>query len=210
MNRVYKLIWNNARNMYIAVSEIAKSHRKETLRGGKKSAAIFLAALYLCGTGFAANTVQAESNSPVLTDEQKNEIADKVLEKLKNNENIKILKSKLGIHYFSVKSDDNTSPDGTNWNNDGAIGEKAIAIGSKVKAENRNSISIGEGITKNKGKFGIAIGATGNSGEVAPEVKNEHGIAVGSGTVADSSGIALGLKSKNTTGYAISIGRESE
>ena len=72
MNRVYKLIWNNARNMYIAVSEIAKSHRKDTLRGCKKSAVIFLAALYLCGTGFAANTVQAENNSPVLTDEQKN------------------------------------------------------------------------------------------------------------------------------------------
>ncbi|WP_276892683.1 ESPR-type extended signal peptide-containing protein, partial [Dialister micraerophilus] len=143
MNRAYKLIWNNARNMYIAVSEIAKSHRKETLRGGKKTAAIFLAALYLCGTGFAANTVQAENNSPVLTDEQKNEIADKVLEKLKNNENIKILKSQFGIHYFSVKSNDNTSPDGTNWNNDGAIGENAIAIGSKARAYGLDSNATG-------------------------------------------------------------------
>lgn len=32
MNKIYKLVWNKARNMYVAVSEITKSHRKETTR----------------------------------------------------------------------------------------------------------------------------------------------------------------------------------
>lgn len=152
MNRVYKLIWNNARNMYIAVSEIAKSHRKETLRSGKKSAAIFLAALYLCGTGFAANTVQAESNSPVLTDEQKNEIADKVLEKLNSNENLskkiqdEVFKYKNKLIFAGGVIGKQNSPSDTPMafgNGAFANGSDGISLGYQADAFSTKAVSIG-------------------------------------------------------------------
>lgn len=49
MNRIYKLVWNRARNMYMAVSETAKSHGKSgsISRAGRKTAAILLAVLAL-------------------------------------------------------------------------------------------------------------------------------------------------------------------
>jgi|GEM_PF-3019837 len=152
MNRVYKLVWNRARNMYIAVSEIAKSHRKETLRGGKKSAVIFLVALYLFGTGFVANTVQAESNSPVLTDEQKNEIADKVLEKLNSNENLsKKIKEELFkytdklVFAGGVVGKKNSPSDTAMAFGNGAFanGYDAISFGYQADAFSEKAVSIG-------------------------------------------------------------------
>lgn len=49
MNHIYKLVWNRARNMYMAVSETAKSHGKSgsISRAGRKTAAILLAVLAL-------------------------------------------------------------------------------------------------------------------------------------------------------------------
>ncbi len=152
MNRVYKLVWNRARNMYIAVSEIAKSHRKETLRGGRKSAVIFLVALYLFGTGFAANTVQAENNSPVLTDEQKNEIVDKVLEKLNNNENLskkiqdEVFKYKNKLIFAGGVIGKQNSPSDTPMafgNGAFANGSDGISLGYQADAFSTKAVSIG-------------------------------------------------------------------
>lgn len=49
MNHIYKLVWNRARNMYMAVSETAKSHGKSgsASHAGRKAAAALLAALAL-------------------------------------------------------------------------------------------------------------------------------------------------------------------
>jgi len=129
------------------------------------------------------------------------------------NQTITDLKTKINakgdpIYYFSVNSTDNSAD--SNRNNDGATGADAIAIGKKVSAAGKRSVSIGEGITKNVGKFGIAIGATGNSGEAAPAVKAEHGIAIGSATVADTQGIAIGLNAQNKAGFGTAIGAQSE
>lgn len=51
MNRIYKLVWNRARNMYMAVSETAKSHRKSgsASHAGRKAALLAAAALMASG-----------------------------------------------------------------------------------------------------------------------------------------------------------------
>lgn len=57
MNRIYKLVWNRARNMYMAVSEMAKSHGKSgsASHAGRKAAAALLAALALtAGAGMVS------------------------------------------------------------------------------------------------------------------------------------------------------------
>lgn len=51
MNRIYKLVWNRARNMYMAVSEMAKSHGKSgaASHAGRKAALLAAAALIASG-----------------------------------------------------------------------------------------------------------------------------------------------------------------
>ena len=53
------------------------------------------------------------------------------------------LKDAGGVHYFSVNSDDKKAPNGTNWNNDGAKGEKSVAIGPGSTTKFRNGLSVG-------------------------------------------------------------------
>lgn len=83
---------------------------------------------------------------------------------------------KSKIHYFSVKSDDSANPAGTNWKNDGASGENAIAIGKDAKA---------------KTKASVVVGLNASSGGAAND-----GVAVGSSaSVTGFSGVAIGRKS---------------
>lgn len=51
MNHIYKLVWNRARNMYMAVSEMAKSHGKSgsASHAGRKAALLAAAALMASG-----------------------------------------------------------------------------------------------------------------------------------------------------------------
>lgn len=64
MNRIYKVIWNNARGMYVVTSELAKNHsghKSRVSRGGKWLAALTLAiglsvALFKAGPGALAAT----------------------------------------------------------------------------------------------------------------------------------------------------------
>lgn len=66
----------------------------------------------------------------------------------KNTTDITELTTKIknagGVHYFSVKSDDKNASGGTNWDNDGATGKDAIAIGRKARAYGMDSQSMGE------------------------------------------------------------------
>ena len=66
----------------------------------------------------------------------------------KNTTDITELTTKIknagGVHYFSVNSDDKNASGGTNWDNDGATGEDAIAIGRKARAYGLDSQSMGE------------------------------------------------------------------
>lgn len=65
MNHIYKLVWNRARNMYMAVSETAKSHGKSgsISRAGRKTAAILLAVLALTAGAGTVN-LAAAANTP--------------------------------------------------------------------------------------------------------------------------------------------------
>lgn len=65
MNHIYKLVWNRARNMYMAVSETAKSHGKSgsISRTGRKTAAILLAVLALTAGAGTVNLAAATDNT---------------------------------------------------------------------------------------------------------------------------------------------------
>ena len=74
------------------------------------------------------------------------------------------------IHYFSVDSKEPADPAGTNWNNDGAKGTGAVAIGSFANAVSRTGLAT----------------AVGSRTAAAGQGANAYGggIAAGEGTVA--------------------------
>ncbi|MDY6086525.1 MAG: hypothetical protein SPI01_00825, partial [Succiniclasticum sp.] len=98
------------------------------------------------------------------------------------------------VHYFSVKADDSAAPADTNWNNDGATGAKAIAIGRGAKANGNHS---------------IALGSDGAEFS-APKTTGAAAIAIGSGAEAGVQDISIGLGAKAKGGFGVAIGRESE
>lgn len=71
MNRIYKVIWNKTRGMYMVVSELAKGQSKDGRRavGRKKVAqtaaalAVFFSIVSMGGTIFAADTTKVESST---------------------------------------------------------------------------------------------------------------------------------------------------
>ncbi|MBS5917858.1 MAG: YadA-like family protein [Negativicoccus succinicivorans] len=125
MNKIYKLVWNRVTNSWVAASEVAKSHGKSSRARGRVTLVAAVLGV-LMATALPAFGVYAAS----LTAEQK-VIYDAVLAQLENN----------GIHYVSVKG---TSTDsGSNYKNDGAKGNGAVAIGEKAMASKGGTVSIG-------------------------------------------------------------------
>ena len=67
MNKIYKVVWNKARNCYVVASEFAKNHQTGSSRIKAASVAAVMAATMLTiGTGviYAANVEHTEVKSP--------------------------------------------------------------------------------------------------------------------------------------------------
>ena len=122
------------------------------------------------------------------------------------------------IHYFSVKSDDSKNPADTNWNNDGATGKNAIAIGKDAKAERESSVVIGlkasSGVAANDG---VAVGSSASVTGFGGVAIGRESSAEGQETVASGTGakgvihrtVAIGGYA-NADGFgAVAIGRDS-
>ena len=110
---------------------------------------------------------------------------------------------KSKIHYFSVKSDDSANPDGTNWKNDGATGENAIAIGQKAGATGTSDIAIGTE-AKATGGWGVAIGQ-------AAKAQASTAVAMAYGAEAKgNNSLAIGILSEARTDDSTAYGREAK
>ena len=139
MNKVFKIIWNKSKCCFSVVSEIAKNHKKAKAVS-KKTLVLFVSAFLVGSMGIA----HAEDPAASLTTEQK-AVYDAVVKAMENKT----------VHYVSVKG---TSKDNdTNYNNDGAKGNGAIAIGEKAKSTDSSDIAIGSG-ANSAGGWGMAIG----------------------------------------------------
>ncbi|RMH91126.1 hypothetical protein EBB59_08265 [Lysobacter pythonis] len=97
------------------------------------------------------------------------------------------------MHYYSVRS--SVTGVGSNYDNDGASGVDAIAVGSSAGSSGARSISMGYGASAG-GEKSIAIGARDNSG-INAKAEAGNSIALGSGANASASaagGIAIGSR----------------
>ena len=133
---------------------------------------------------------------------------------------LKALNTKVdngAIHYFSVKSDDSKKPAGTNWNNDGATGKDAVAIGKKAVASGQSAFATGWK-SKAAGYSDIAIGreaeATGGWGvAIGQSAKAQASTAVAMAFAAEAKGansLAIGVQSEAKTNDSTAYGREAK
>lgn len=116
------------------------------------------------------------------------------------------------VHYYSVKTDDKSTP-ANNYDNDGAVGTNSMAMGVIAKATQERSVAVGNNVTA-ESEGSIAIGAgyktTGADGketmnETKAEVGYHYNTAIGAGAQsAGDNSLAIGsraaTKQKNGTG----------
>ena len=216
MNRIYKVIYNKARQCYIVVSELAKSNHKSSQQGADHTntpalariiAVALAAGALIWGSvpeiSWAADTGQADTGQNAATIQG-------------------------GIHYFSV------NPEGgnrnKNYNNDGAAGDNSLAVGAGAHADGtmgatalgndavadgERALAVGNG-SKATGLDAIAIG-TGSQGEAdgknaiaignQSHAKGMYTTTVGGFSEATAEGaVALGQQAKSKGAYSTSIG----
>ena len=120
---------------------------------------------------------------------------------------------KSGVHYFSVNANESAKPEGTNWNNDGAKGADAIAVGPHALAQGNYSTVVGpyaQAVAKESSVFGVGANASGVAATAAGAKAKAMGIAstaTGSNAVANGkTASAFGSAAKATWTAATAVG----
>ena len=188
MNRVYKVIWNKGKNCYSVVSEIAKNHGKSSSCRKKAVTAVMILSLLSAGGLTYAQAYAEDPATPVDPDSWR-------------------------THYFSVHANDSANPAGTNWNNDGAKGVAAIAVGPYAGAQGDYGTAVGpyahaDGVQASA--FGVAAKATGAAATAAGTNAVAGGASAAAfGSLAKAEGTAssaFGLLAQAKSNESVAVG----
>lgn len=120
-------------------------------------------------------------------------------------------------HYFSVNSNDSAEPADTNWNNDGAKGTAAIAVGPRAGAQGDYGTAVGpyaQAGGAQSSAFGVAAKATGAAATAAGTNAVASGAsAVAFGSLAKAEGTAssaFGLLAQAKSNESVAVGAFAE
>lgn len=161
MNKIYKVVWNKAKNCYVVASEFAKNHQTGSSRIKAASVAAVMAATMLTiGTGVIYAADKSDDVAVVYQDNDKNKSLHSTNAGTVGSSSIALGKeATTGMK--SVALGDQTKAKGESST---AIGVKAeataldsIAIGGETKATGGDSIAIGNDTTANS-QYSVAIG----------------------------------------------------
>lgn len=199
MNKVYQVIWSGARGCRVVVSELVKRNGRNCGSCGVSLRSLLCAATV---AGAALALALPAGAVPAAADGKQKEVV--------------LAASDGSVHYFSVKADDSASPDGTNWNNDGATGDSAVAIGRKGHAIGDFSVALGHD-SHAAGKGGISIGRMSDSEDYRYQgALGNDSIAIGTDAIAGvkdhpevSASVALGIRAVSDQTDAVAIGSYS-
>ena len=198
MNKIFRVVWSQATQSWVVVSELTKAHKKQSSSNAQKSAVNFsgnfikssaIALALLSGhSAYAAETaanglIQINSTKGTATATGSDSIAIGKDSKAMGNNN------SLAIGYRAQAT-----------GNDGAL-----AIGGDSKASGKSNIALGYQAQADK-DFAVAIGR----GASAQQYNNA--VAIGANAQANgATSLALGMKSKATghDSYAIGYGSDA-
>ena len=221
MNRIYKVIWSKARNCYVVVSEIAKTHSKGgTGVSGVVRKAVTAALLTAAVTAMLLTPVGLAWAEEV--DISSNDDGSATAVYQNNNKSIKIGDSSIsatGATSIAIGTGDTS-----------ASGEKGVAIGNGAHADTLRATAVGDGAAANNqdgsaygsgatstGKESTAIGHDAKASETsaaaignAAEASGADSFAAGyDATAAGGSSVAVGEQAKGLAGAATAVGSDS-
>ena len=213
MNKVFKVIWSEARNAYVVVSEIAKNHGSKSCSTKKLLAMLIATGVMTCASVapvMAANPAPNDTQIAVGKDAKANggnsvAIGNGAEAKAANGIAIGH-KSLSGDRGWGVAIGGNTQ----------AIGTYSVALGQTAKALEYEGIAIGHN-SLSEGSGAIAIGKSTNAKGAASlafgndaKALNEASIAFGQGSNSSGNGsIAVGRSSEAKGANSIAIGNQA-
>ena len=209
MNKVFRVIWSQATQSWVAVSELTKAHKKQSSSNKQKSAdgfsgkvikysAIALAllsghsayaAVNVTGTGHDTSvawgdTSNASGNNAVAVGRKAQATGD----------------SAIAVGLDSKASGASAEAIGVAAN---ATGDRSVAIGNQGKAEGTEAVAIGKGANASKASA-VALGQGAQATGVRASAIGQNSKATQDDT------IALGTNSKSTNTYTVALGRNTE
>ena len=213
MNKVFKVIWSEARNAYVVVSEIAKNHGSKSCSTKKLLTMLLATGVMTCASVapvMAANPAPNDTQIAVGKDAKANG-GDSVA--IGNGAEAKAANG-IAIGYKSLSGD-------RGWGvaiggNTQAIGTYSVALGQTAKALEYEGIAIGH-TSLSEGSGAIAIGKSTNAKGAASlafgndaKALNEASIAFGQGSNSSGNGsIAVGWSSEAHGANSIAIGNQA-
>ena len=220
MNKVFKVIWSDARSAYVVVSEIAKNHGSKSCSTKKLLAMLIAAGVMTCASVAPAMAAPTVDDSAKVNVGKKAEVAVADNAKVNVDEKIAIGIGANAKGAYSVAIGNNAVVTGlggvaVGHNSEGA--ENSVALGSNVKAAGFNSVGIGNS-AKTSDLHSIAIGYNSESSKasaiaIGNEAKatNQNSFAFGQkANASGESSVAFGNGSKATHLIAIAIGSGAE
>ena len=239
MNQIFKVIWSRVKHCYVVVSEIARSTSKTKsihLGAGKASAiaavmmllsgsasAYYYNSSYLWGIGSDGKELWRITNQDHTGDPNGYIFvwngSDYYPGLTWNGSRfvpIKVGFANGGVHFYSVNTATvNSTASGSNYNNEGATGNMAIAAGVGASAKGNHSVDIGTSASvAARSGYAVAIGwhasATGGAPQGAYGDYASYSVAIGEGATANGdSANALGESATAAADYAMALGKES-
>lgn len=207
MNKIFRVIYSQATQSWVAVSELTKAHKKQSSSNAQKNAvnisgSIFKSSVIALGllaganTAYAVNTAGTGGGGAVAWGPNSGAASETSVAignnaKANNPDGISIganaVNSRMGA--------DGAIAIGKNAKNDK---KESIAIGVSAKNVSDNSIAIGNQAETQNGAEAIAIGSKA--------VAKPQSVALGVQAAASSKGMAIGYTAKATAEYAIAQG----
>ena len=211
MNKVFRVIWSQATQSWVAVSELTKAHKKQSSSNKQKSADGFsrkvikysaIALSLLSGHSVyaapAGNTAGEGQNTSVAWGDTSNASGNNAVAVGRKAQATGDSAIALGLESKSTN----------NWSvavglQTNASNKQAVAVGSKSQATGENSIAIGNAANASN-EFSVALGSSTQS-------TNKYTTAVGGTAFATQEGAtALGYGARATAKKTIAIGHLSK
>lgn len=197
MNKIFRVIYSQATQSWVAVSELTKAHKKQSSSSAKKSA-----------SGSSANLIKSSAIALSLLSGSAAYAAETAASGLIQINSTKGTVTATGSDSIAIGKDSKAMGN----NNSLAIGYRAqatgndgaLAIGGDSKASGKSNIALGYQAQADK-DFAVAIG------KGASAQKFNNAVAIGANAQANgATSLALGMESKTTGHDSYAIGYRSE
>lgn len=210
MNKIFRVIYSQATQSWVAVSELTKAHKKQSSSNAQKNAvnisgSVFKSSVIALGllaganTAYAVNTAGTGGGGAVAWGPNSG-AASETSVAIGNNARAN---NTDGIAIGAGAYNDRKDVDGAIAIGKGAHNSQKESIAIGVSADNvgNNSIAIGNTAVTKDGSEAIAIGSN--------TVAKQQSVVLGNEAAAGSKAISIGYKAKVTAQYGIAQGYEA-